>query len=724
MATPIISEVWPVAAALSVFLVLAGHVTLESGLVRAKHSVNAAAKALVEVGLVTLIVWAIGHGLMGPGGPLAGSGPFLPGEATPALLFDIAVALAAGTVLSGPLAERTTLRAYALAVAVFALAILPFTLHWAWAAQPEAGGWLASLGFIDLAGGATLHVAGASAALAAALMVGPRNGRFGGPRRVPVVQSQSFPFAALGVLLLWLGWFALALGRASALGLAPAPIVLNLILGGAAAITSAFVANQIRPDKVSIITLVHATLAGIIACSAGAHLFAPLGAVAVGMLGAFAAIAGAALVEAAEIDDALGIASAHLFAGALGVLAVAFTDLSTLVPVLLLQAAGLLAMIAWPAAVMAATLAAARLVMRLKVDAEEERIGLNIAEHAMVTDVAMLVSQMSASSRRSGGFAYLDADADGELGQVAREYNRAIDIFQAQIKGVREKLTLAEAAVDQAGALNAQFAAELAERDEKLEQVTREIAFLTDQLARALVAVDNLKGMRAGFVRLIGRTFRQPIERLHLMAKRAASSRNQGDIDALIEAAREESATLARRLADVIDYAQASTFETPPLADRAPMEKLIGEINLLYRPRAESKGVKLRVVWTPDVSAMSASATALRKIMGELVNHAIESTPQAGLVNFSAKRGPDGGLIIDVVDSGSGVSPGQLAQALDPLASGEVPPGEDDASLGLALVKKLVDMHGGALTIRSKPGIGTQVRATIPAEHLTQPKAA
>ena len=204
------------------------------------------------------------------------------------------------------------------------------------------------------------------------------------------------------------------------------------------------------------------------------------------------------------------------------------------------------------------------------------------------------------------------------------------------------------------------------------------------------------------------------------MAKRAASSRGQSDIDALIEAAREESAGLARRLADVIDYAQASTFASPPVADRTSMEKLIGEINMLYRPRADSKGVKLRVVWTPEVSTMTASATALRKIMGELVNNAIEATPAAGLVSFSAKRGPSGELIIDVVDSGAGVSPGQIAQALDPLA--DAMPGQQDAlGLGLALVKKLVDMHGGTLTIRSKPGIGTQVRATIRAEHLTQP---
>ncbi len=121
------------------------------------------------------------------------------------------------------------------------------------------------------------------------------------------------------------------------------------------------------------------------------------------------------------------------------------------------------------------------------------------------------------------------------------------------------------------------------------------------------------------------------------------------------------------------------------------MEKLIGEMNLLLRPRAESKAIRFRVVWTPEVAGMGANAAVMRKVMGELVGHAIEATPRGGMVNFSAKQSPGGDLVIDVVDSGPGVSPGQLAEALDPLADRET--GDDEAGLGLALVKKLVDMQ-------------------------------
>jgi Amt family ammonium transporter len=711
-------DVWPVAAALSILLVLAGQVTLESGLVRAKHSVNVAAKALVQLGLAVMIAWAFGHGIMNAGGPLAGSGPFLPGEASPSLLFHIVLTAGAVATLSGPTAERTTLRGHAVAVAVHALLIVPLIAHWAWTAT----GWLKAIGFIDLAGGGVIHVAGGMAGLVAAAMIGPRTGRFGGTRRVAVVQSQAFPFAALGALLLWLGWFGFALGQAQAASVPAAAVVLNLMLAGAAAVVATFAANQFRPAAVSVIDLVHATLAGVVAASAGAHLLAPLGAIGIGAAGAAVAIAGSRLIRRMEIDDPLGAASVHLFAGALGVMAVALCDPANLAGGLAAQAVGLLAIATWSAAIMAAGLMATRFVVQLRVGQEQERIGLNVSEHAMTTDVAILVSQLGSLDRNAGSFAYLEADADGELGQVAREYNRAIDIFQAQIRGVKEKLSLAEAAVDQADRTNARLSDDLAERDRKLEEATREVAFLTDQVARSLVAVESVQGMRSGLVKLIGRTFRQPIERLHLMAKRAGSSRHQADIDALIEAAREESARLARRLADVIDYAQASSLETPPVADRAPMEKLIGEVNLLYRPRAESKGVKLRVVWTPDVSAMAASATALRKIMGELVSTAIGSTPEGGLVNFSARRGPGGELVIDVADSGTGLSPGQLAQALDPTAEAEG--GQDEgAGIGLALVKRLVEMHGGALSIRSRLGIGTQMRATIPAAHLTNPMA-
>lgn len=710
-----VHDVWPVALALAIFLVLAGHVTLESGLVRAKHSVNAAAKGLLQVGLAVIITWAIGHGLMGEGGPLAGAGPFF-AEGTPAVITHIAFALAGVTVLSGALAERTTLRGYAVAASLHLALILPFTIHWAWSAD----GWLALNGFVDLAGSGVLHVAGGTAALVASALVGPRAGRFGGARRVIVIQSQSFPFAALGLVLTWLGWFSLAMAQAMAARLPLAPVILNLCLAGGAAIAAAFVGTQLWPKRISVIQMIGSAMAGIIAASAAAHLLAPLGAIAVGVAGALAAFLAARMVEARRIDDPLGLAAVHVGAGTVGLLAVVVCRLDIGAALLAAQAVGLLAIVAWSTGIMALGLILASRFVTLRVTAEQERIGLNVSEHRMTTDVAMLVAQLGSLGPQAGQFAYLEADADGELGQIAREYNRAIDIFQAQVRGVKEKLSLVEAAADQAGEINVQLAAEVAERDRKLEDATREVAFLTDQLARSLVSVESLNGVRAGLVKLIGRTFRQPIERLHLMARRAAASRGQADIDALIAAAQDESARLARRLADVIDYAQASSFEAPPAADRAPMEKLIGEINLLYRPRAESKGVKLRVVWTPDMSGLAASATALRRIMGELVNQAIETTATGGLVNVSAKRGANGELVLDVVDSGAGISPGQLALALDPTAE---PHGlhDDASSLGLALVKKLVEMHGGTLSVRSRPGIGTQIRATIRAEHLAEP---
>jgi Amt family ammonium transporter len=713
-ATPL-DLLWPVLIALCVFLVLAGHVTVESGLVRAKHSVNAAAKALVQIGIAVLAVWFVGFGVMNAGGPLSGDGPFMPTDGGSDLILAIVIACAASTLLSGPLAERTTLRGHAAFVAVFSVAVFPIIVHWAWA-QGDTPGWLRGLGFVDLAGAGVIHVAGGTAALAAALFVGPRSGRFGGTRRVLVVQSQSFPFAALGVMLLWLGWFGIAISQAMAAGLAIAPVVINLILAGAGAIIATFLANQVRPATVTVVHIIHATIAGVIAASAAAHLLHPLGAIGLGIGGAAASLAGTRLLELMEIDDALGLAPAHLFAGALGVLSVAACRLDTLATTLAVQTAGLLAIVAWSATVMAAAALALRFIVRLRVGAEDERIGLNVTEHAMTTDVAMLVSQLGALTMNAGSFAYLDADPDGELGQIAREYNRAIDIFQAQIKGVKEKLSLAEAAAEQAEQVSIRLSSDVEERDSRLESATREVAFLTQEVSRALIAVETLKGVRAGLLRLIGRTFRQPIERLHLMARRAAASRSAADIDALIEAAREESERLARRLADVLDYAQASAVETPPTGDQAPVEKIIGEINLLYRPRAEAEGIKLRVVWTPEVSTMVASSIAMRKIMGEMVGHAIKATSRGGMVNFSTKQGAAGELVIDVTDSGRGVSPGELAQALDPLGQDQAE--HADGELGLALVKKLVDLHGGTLTIRSKPGIGTQVRATIKAEHL------
>ena len=721
MDSPVSTDLWQVAAAFCVFLVLAGHVTLESGLVRAKHSVNAAAKALVQAGLSVLLVWAVGYGLMSVGGNgLMGGGPFFPDTAFASsdLLFMIAVSAAAATILSGPLAERTTLRGYAAVVLIFSTAIAPIVAHWVWAKGADGGGWLNQFGFIDLAGGAVIHVAGGVAALTAAALIGPRSGRFTDAKRTTVIQSQSFPFAALGVLLLWLGWFGIAAGKAIGIGAPPAAAILVLILAGAAGTTTAFIASQIAPRQITVIQIIHGALAGVVAVAAGAHLFSPLAAVLIGALGAGVAFGGARLVEHAGIDDALGIASVHLFAGGFGIVAVTFAALPPDAGMVGVQAAGLFAICLWSAGLMAAGIAAARLVLQMRVARDDERIGLNVSEHGMTTDVALLVGQMNAVNRYSGSFAYLDADTDGEIGQVAREYNRAVDIFRAQITGVRDQLATTKGELDETHADNVRLAGELTQRDERLEEATREVALLTDQIARALVSMQGLQGLRTGIVRLIGRTFRPPIERLHALALRADASRTPADMDELIEAARDETARLARRLADVIDYAEASTFATPPTLDRTPVDKLISEVNMVHRGRAEAKGVKLRVVWAPDVSGMVISAATLRKIMSELVENAIETTRTGGLVSLLAKRGGPSELIIDVVDSGAGISPGQIAQALDPLTESALAVGDEPGRLGLALVKKLVDIHEGTLTIRSKPGVGTQIRATLKIDAL------
>ncbi len=511
--------VLPLLIVACVSLVMAGHVTLESGLVRAKHSVNAAAKAMVQIAITVLATWAVGFGLMNTGGALVGAGPFMPANGGVDLILATTVVAAAATVMSGPLAERATLRGYAAMVAVFAVAVVPVTVHWGWAQGPSPG-WLRDLGYVDLAGAGVIHAAAGAAALTAAWLIGPRTGRFRGARRSIVVQSQSFPFAALGVMLLWLGWFGLAVTQAVGGSHAVAPAVVNLALAGAAAIMAAFIANQMRPSLVTVVHIMQAAIAGIIAASAAAHLLHPLGAVLAGIAGAGAAYGGGRLLQSARIDDALGMASAHLCGGAVGVIAVAFCLADDIPTALAIQIAGLVAIVLWAVSVMAAAGLALRTVMALRVSPEEERIGLNVTEHAMTTDVAMLVSQLGALNLNTRSFAYLEADADGELGQIAREYNRAIDIFQAQIRGVKEKLSLAEAAADQANDLNARLAAEMQDKDEKLEAVNREVAFLTDQVSRALVAVENLKGVRSGILRLIGRTFRQPIERLHLMARR------------------------------------------------------------------------------------------------------------------------------------------------------------------------------------------------------------
>ena len=439
---------WMLGAAALVMLMQGGFCFLESGLSRAKNSINVAIKNLIDFCISIAAFWAVGFALMfgaGASGFVGTTGFGLEGmTGEPWLLaffvFQAVFCGTATTIVSGAVAERMRFPAYLLLSLAVSLLIYPVFGHWAWGGvvpgtQP---GWLAARGFVDFAGSTVVHSIGGWVALAAALLVGPRLGRFVPGR--PRIHGHNIPMATLGALLLWFGWFGFNGG--STLGVTEAvPLVLintNLAaaFGGMAGLALAWVWTG-RPEVGAVI---NGVLAGLVAVTAGCHAFDPWAAAVVGAVGGLVAVSGERLLERLRIDDVVGAVPVHAFAGAWGTLAVALlADLSRLgtglsrLDQLQMQGLGVLVGCGWALLGTFVLVGIIRTFVPLRVAASEERDGLNVSEHGANTELIDLITGMTSQRERADFSARVAVEPHTEVGQIAAEYNRVLERVAAEI---------------------------------------------------------------------------------------------------------------------------------------------------------------------------------------------------------------------------------------------------------------------------------------------------
>jgi ammonium transporter, Amt family len=213
---------WTLIAAILVFFMQPGFAMVEAGFTRAKNAVNILMKNLMDFAMGSIMFWAIGFGLMfgvSAGGWIGTSGFFL-SEFSPDgdpwvlifWLFQTVFAATAATIVSGAMAERTKFTAYLIYSAILTALIYPIFGSWAWGGLHNGGGWLENLGFIDFAGSTVVHSVGGWAALAGAIVLGPRMGKYGKDGSIRPILGHNIPLAALGVFILWMGWFGFNAG--------------------------------------------------------------------------------------------------------------------------------------------------------------------------------------------------------------------------------------------------------------------------------------------------------------------------------------------------------------------------------------------------------------------------------------------------------------------------------------------------------------------------------
>jgi Amt family ammonium transporter len=324
------------------FLVMwmaAGFAMLESGLVTSKSVSTIAAKNIGLYAISGLMFWLVGYNLAYgiPEGGFIGS--FLPWSDASSIetgysdgsdwFFQMVFCATTCSIVSGTLAERIKIWPFFLFCALLAGVIYPIEMGWQW-----GGGHLAAAGFSDFAGSTLVHSAGAAAALAGALLLGPRLGRFkesGEPATMEPFASSSIPLATLGVFILWMGWFGFNGGSQLALGTfedstAVATIFINTNLAACAGVMACAIISRLVSGKTDVVMMLNGALGGLVAITAEPLAPSPLLAVILGAIGGIIVFYGTKLLLKLKIDDVVGAIPVHGFAGIFGTLAVPLSN--------------------------------------------------------------------------------------------------------------------------------------------------------------------------------------------------------------------------------------------------------------------------------------------------------------------------------------------------------------------------------------------------------------
>jgi len=325
-----------------VFFMACGFAMLESGMVTSKSVSVICAKNIGLVSIAGIMFWMFGYNLAYgiPEGGYIGS--FIPWSDSSAVdtgyadgsdwYFQMVFCATTVSIVSGTLAERIKLWPFFLFAAILSGIIYPIVMGWQW-----GGGWLASAGFSDFAGSTLVHSTGGAAALAGALMLGPRLGRFtksGSPAPVKPFAASSIPLVTIGVFVLWLGWFGFNGGSQLAIGtaddaIAVSTIFLNTFLAGAGGVMAAAIVTRLNFGKTDVVQMLNGCIGGLVAITAEPLMPSPLAAILIGAVGGVIVVYGTKLLFSLKIDDVVGAIPAHLFAGIWGTLAVPITNPDT-----------------------------------------------------------------------------------------------------------------------------------------------------------------------------------------------------------------------------------------------------------------------------------------------------------------------------------------------------------------------------------------------------------
>ena len=326
-----IDTIWVAICGAIIFFMEGGFALLEAGFVRSKNAMSIIAKVIIDVTFGGIAFYLIGFGIAY--GNSNGWFAFDTGITTKDLGLGLTVsnklfwfiqlgfAIAAISIVSGAVAERMKIWSYAIYVFIFCAVMYPLVANWVW----NPNGWLAVRGFNDFAGSAAVHAMGGFSALAAAIVLGPRIGKYRKNGNVNAIPGHNLPLAAIGAFILWFGWFGFnpgstlgAVGNWELIG----TVATNTFLASAAGGISTMFYTYFRYGQIDITMTINGVLAGLVAITAGCNLVGPNAAIIIGLIAGILVDIAVLYIDKLKIDDPVGAIAVHGVNGFFGALAV------------------------------------------------------------------------------------------------------------------------------------------------------------------------------------------------------------------------------------------------------------------------------------------------------------------------------------------------------------------------------------------------------------------
>lgn len=326
-----IDTVWVAICAALIFQMEGGFALLEAGFIRSKNAISIIAKVMIDIMFGGIAFYAVGFGIayghsngwfaFGTGILKEDLGLGLTISNSLFWFIQMGFAVAAISIVSGGVAERMKIWAYTFFVVIFSGFMYPLVANWVW----NPNGWLAQLGFNDFAGSAAVHTMGGFAALAGAMILGPRIGKYNEDGTINAIPGHNLSLAAVGAFILWFGWFGFnpgstlaAVGKWELIG----SVATNTFLASAAGGISTMAYTMMRYKKVDITMVINGILAGLVAITAGCNVVSPNSAIVIGIIAGMLVDAAVVVIDKLQIDDPVGAIAVHGINGVFGTVAV------------------------------------------------------------------------------------------------------------------------------------------------------------------------------------------------------------------------------------------------------------------------------------------------------------------------------------------------------------------------------------------------------------------